>query len=143
MHIDVIEAPETTTDETDETPIALPSLKPAAKPAKAKRMARTPKGGTLSVLTAIGKGNFDAKPKPAKAPKEPKAPRTTKAAEVIALLEESAEGVSRETLTSLTGWLPHTLRAFLSGLRKKGIEVIRDTDATGQSTYRIAKAAAA
>jgi Protein of unknown function (DUF3489) len=132
MHIEIIAAPETTTDETDETPIALPSLKPAAKPAKARRMARAPKAEVAA--------------KPARAPKpakEPKAPRTTKAAEVIALLEESAEGVSRETLTSLTGWLPHTLRAFLSGLRKKGIEVIRDTDATGQSTYRIAKAAAA
>jgi len=62
--------------------------------------------------------------------------RGTKLAEVLALLERDA-GASIEELTSATGWLPHTARAALSGLRKRGYTVLREGKAEGGSVYRI------
>lgn len=48
------------------------------------------------------------------------APATgSKAATVIALLERGSGATSAELITA-TGWLPHTMRAALTGLRKKG-----------------------
>lgn len=43
----------------------------------------------------------------------------TKASLVLELLGRT-EGASLDELTSATGWLPHTTRAALTGLRKKG-----------------------
>jgi hypothetical protein len=62
--------------------------------------------------------------------------RGTKLAEVLALLEREA-GASIEELTSATGWLPHTTRAALTGLRKRGYTVLREGKAEGGSVYRI------
>ncbi|MEO1731854.1 MAG: DUF3489 domain-containing protein [Pseudomonadota bacterium] len=62
--------------------------------------------------------------------------RTTKAAAVEKLLQRKA-GATIEQIGKATGWQAHTCRAFLTGLRKKGREVIRDTDAGGKSVYRI------
>lgn len=42
---------------------------------------------------------------------------------------------------SATGWLPHTVRAVLSGLRKKGHRIDRQQGPAG-SVYRIVPAAA-
>jgi hypothetical protein len=44
---------------------------------------------------------------------------------------------------STTGWLPHTTRAALTGLRKRGLKVERAKEARGKETvtvYRIAGA---
>jgi hypothetical protein len=41
-----------------------------------------------------------------------------------------------------TGWLPHTTRAALTGLRKLGYAVVRERVHGGNSIYRIATAAA-
>ena len=62
--------------------------------------------------------------------------RDTKLAEVLALIEREA-GASIEELTSATGWLPHTTRAALTGLRKRGYTVLREGKAEGGSVYRI------
>jgi hypothetical protein len=62
--------------------------------------------------------------------------RGTKLAEVLALLEREA-GASIEELTSATGWLPHTTRAALTGLRKRGYTVLREGKAEGGSVYRL------
>jgi hypothetical protein len=75
--------------------------------------------------------------KPTKAPRAPRA--AGKGAELIALLEESSDGITAGYLAELTGWQPHTLRAFLSGLRKKGYAVISDRHRELGTTYRIAK----
>lgn len=48
----------------------------------------------------------------------------TKKDRVIDLLKR-AEGATMEELTRATGWLPHTTRAALTGLRKKGLKVDR------------------
>lgn len=57
---------------------------------------------------------------------------------VVALLERE-QGASITDLTNATGWLPHTTRAALTGLRKKGHNVERFQHADG-SRYRIQKA---
>jgi hypothetical protein len=61
----------------------------------------------------------------------------TKIAEVIALLE-GQHGATLGQLTAATGWLSHTTRAALTGLRKRGYQVTLDrSDRTHGSTYRI------
>jgi len=56
----------------------------------------------------------------------PPAASITKIAQVIALLDR-AEGSSLDEMVVATGWLPHTTRAALTGLRKKGYEIARTT----------------
>ena len=52
------------------------------------------------------------------------APRTSKASAVFALLQRDA-GATMPELIEATGWLPHTTRAALTGLRKKGHAITR------------------
>jgi Protein of unknown function (DUF3489) len=65
----------------------------------------------------------------------------SKLAEAMALLGRQ-QGVGIEELTSTTGWLPHTTRAALTGLRKRGYAIERLRTETGGSVYRIVVAAA-
>jgi hypothetical protein len=61
----------------------------------------------------------------------------TKLAQVIALLER-AEGAGISELMSATGWLAHTTRAALTGLRKRGYTVeLEKGTGTQESRYRI------
>jgi DNA-binding IclR family transcriptional regulator len=61
----------------------------------------------------------------------------TKIAEVIALLQRG-DGATLAELVAVTGWLPHTTRAALTGLRKRGYAIAIDrTDKTRGSVYRI------
>ena len=66
-------------------------------------------------------------------------PRATKTSLVIALLCRE-QGASIDELVTATGWLPHTTRAALSGLRKKG-HVVNSKRVAGLSHYRIASVA--
>lgn len=66
-------------------------------------------------------------------------PRATKVSTVLALLERE-EGATLPDLTAATGWLPHTTRAALTGLRKKGHAIERSRH-DGVSCYRIVRAA--
>ena len=66
------------------------------------------------------------------------APREgSKLALVMALLRRS-EGATIDVLTKATGWLPHTTRAAITGVRKRGYSVILDRSAEGASVYRLA-----
>lgn len=47
------------------------------------------------------------------------APRVTKAAKLLALLQ-TGTGASLEDMVEATGWQSHTVRAAMTGLRKKG-----------------------
>jgi hypothetical protein len=70
------------------------------------------------------------------------APRDgSKLALVIELLGR-ADGATIIDLTEATGWLPHTTRAALTGLRKRGYAVIRERIGAGDSVYRISDAPA-
>ena len=62
---------------------------------------------------------------------------TSKIASVVGLLCRS-EGVSLAELIAATGWLAHTTRAALTGLRKRGYVVTLDrSDRVGGSIYHI------
>jgi hypothetical protein len=70
------------------------------------------------------------------------APRAgSKLAQVIDLLQRS-EGATITNLIEATGWLPHTTRAALTGLRKRGYAVARERIEDGDSIYRVAVTAA-
>jgi len=62
--------------------------------------------------------------------------RPTKQDWILALLSRE-EGASIDVLMAATGWLPHTVRACLSGLRKKDHVIDRRKDGDAGSVYRI------
>lgn len=62
--------------------------------------------------------------------------RPTKRATVIAMLSRD-EGSTLVDLMDATGWLPHTTRAALTGLRQKGFLVERTRPDEAPSVYRI------
>jgi Protein of unknown function (DUF3489) len=65
------------------------------------------------------------------------APREgSKLASVIAMLRRS-EGATILALTEATGWLPHTTRAAITGVRKRGYSVILERGGEGASVYRL------
>jgi DNA-binding IclR family transcriptional regulator len=60
----------------------------------------------------------------------------TKIAHVIELLQRD-QGAKLDELIAATGWLPHTARAALTGLRHRGYEVRLDRGEKGRaSVYR-------
>lgn len=63
----------------------------------------------------------------------------SKIATVLVLLE-AEQGATLEDLVGATGWQPHTARAVLSGLTKKGHTVER-AKVDGVSHYRVTQAA--
>ncbi|WP_439533449.1 DUF3489 domain-containing protein [Polymorphobacter sp.] len=75
-----------------------------------------------------------------------KAPATaapsTKAAQMTKLLTR-ARGATMEELGAATGWQPHSIRALLSGMRKTGVKLVRETRKSGDNAYRIVAARAA
>ena len=56
---------------------------------------------------------------------------------LIAMLER-AEGASVTEIGQRFGWLPHTVRAALTGLRHAGREVTRSKNESDQTVYRLA-----
>ena len=56
---------------------------------------------------------------------EPAANPGSKKDKVTAMLRR-AEGASLGEITETTGWLPHTARAMLTGLRKSGLAITKD-----------------
>jgi len=63
----------------------------------------------------------------------------SKAGQLVEMLKR-AEGATLDQMVAATGWLPHTTRAALTGLKKKGHEVTSNK-ADGVRTYRLTKAA--
>lgn len=63
---------------------------------------------------------------------------STKIATVLALLGQPDGALARD-LIAATGWLPHTMRAAITGLRKKG-HAIERTRREGVTGYRIVSA---
>jgi len=65
-----------------------------------------------------------------------KAKPQTKSDIVIALLDR-AKGASLDEICKATNWQPHSARAFLTGLRKKGLVLAREQGADEGTIYRI------
>ena len=61
----------------------------------------------------------------------------TKQARVLMLLRRE-QGSTLQDLIGATGWLPHSTRAALTGLRKCGYSLTRDRNQDGQTFYRLA-----
>lgn len=107
-----------------------------AKPATKllRKMAREPKpDATTDAMTAAAV----ATPQTISTPVKPQ----TKASQVEALLARG-DGVSLVDLCQTTGWLPHTCRAFLTGLRKKGKALERSKAEDGTTIYKLMSEAA-
>ncbi|GJD40811.1 DUF3489 domain-containing protein [Methylobacterium bullatum] len=60
----------------------------------------------------------------------------TKQALIIAMLRRD-EGATLADLMAATGWLAHSTRAALTGLRKRGMILTKGCDAEGRTVYRL------
>lgn len=66
-------------------------------------------------------------------------PARSNSAVALKLLSRS-RGTTIQQLVIATGWQSHSVRAHLSGLRKKGVVLLREISRTGEGTYRVANA---
>lgn len=99
--------------------------KPDTAPKRQRRMAREMNTGAPDHAPSV--------------PTSPQAP--TKASRVKLLLQDPA-GATLDELSQATGWLPHTCRAFLTGLRKKSHQLTKEKREDGATVYRIAESEA-
>lgn len=72
------------------------------------------------------------KPKPA-----------TPKSEIVKRLLSRKNGATAAEISTATAWQPHSVRAHLSGLRKKGLVLAREERSDGSKAYRLEKASAA
>jgi hypothetical protein len=79
----------------------------------------------------------DTAPVSVSSPDLPRA--STKRGMLIGMLER-AQGASVAEIGQRLGWLPHTVRAAITGLRHAGREVTRSKNESGQTVYRLALA---
>ncbi len=100
-----------------------------------RRIARKPKTEAVSAAENTGARGVPAQDTAsATAPKEP-----SKTEKVLSLLKRS-EGAMLDELVEATGWLPHTTRAALTGLKKKGHSIER-MKIDGASRYSLVETA--
>ena len=93
---------------------------------------------TSKELRRIARPASDAGNAGSTAPTQPTAPAapvklTTKQDSVLALLQRDG-GAPLAAIVEATGWLPHTTRAAMTGLRKKGHAIVR-TKVDGETRY--------
>jgi hypothetical protein len=98
------------------------------------RGAREPSEASLLPAKNVGDPNEGGHPAGVAVPRA-----GSKLALVIEHLKR-ADGATIVDLTQATGWLRHTTRAALTGLRKRGYAVIRERIGAGDSVYRISDA---
>jgi hypothetical protein len=102
---------------------------------------------TTAALAALGieggQGSQDGanEPTPASAPAKAGPRAGSKQAQVLEMLGRES-GATLDDLVAATGWLPHTTRAALTGLRKKGHQLVKSKEEHG-TVYRIGVAEAA
>jgi hypothetical protein len=70
-------------------------------------------------------------------------PKAEPKAQLVERLLKGRNGASLAELVAATGWQPHTCRAFLTGLRKKGKMPVRDKRKDGTTFYKLAATAKA
>ena len=108
------------------------STKPSTKPTDGPSHVTARTAATAKpTAAAAGPAPHDQK-MPAADQVQPR--RTSKQDQLGALLVRD-EGATIEHMTEATGWLPHTVRAALTGLKKKGY-VIDSDKVEGIRTYR-------
>jgi hypothetical protein len=139
-----------TTLTTEETGTA-PATTEGAKPKPNKKVTRAPRRAPVAPAKAkSGKKATPAKKAPkgrtkAKAPKtdakaaKPEVAREgSKTAKILDLLKRP-DGVTAKELMKATGWLPHSVRGFLSGTvgKKMGLTVTSTKGEDGERTYSV------
>lgn len=93
------------------------------------------------VITQKARALLDSGPvEEAQEPDKPTQIRVGSKTQLVLTLLGREKGASSRELTDATGWLPHTMRAALTGLRKKGHEIGREKR-DGQSVYRLMESA--
>jgi hypothetical protein len=105
--------------------------RPAAEPAQATEVQSSATSGSVELEAAPDRAELAASPQPQ--PPQPKP--VSKIAQVLELLRRS-DGATLAQLVDATGWLPHTTRAALTGLKKKG-HAITKTKRDGVTCYAI------
>lgn len=75
-------------------------------------------------------------------PASSRAPRAGTKAELVLALLRRPEGATLADIIAATDWLPHTTRAALTGMRKKG-HAIERTSREGVTCYRVREEGAA
>jgi hypothetical protein len=109
------------------TPDASKPKKSRSKSAGKKDAAKTPSARTKA---ARGKTGHDAESSPSQIR------AGSKQAKIIELMKR-AKGATLDEMIKATEWLPHTTRAALTGLRKRGFSLERIKDEAKGSVYRI------
>lgn len=94
-----------------------PKAPETAKPTRKRRMAREP-GEALAAASVASTGTVKAETDSTPSPSSPPPPASSKTTTILTLLR-SDDGVTLNEMFAATGWLPHTTRAVLTGLRKK------------------------
>lgn len=92
-----------------------------------------PAGAETKASSSRAPSERKASEKPTNA--APREKRQTKALNMEAMLSRKS-GATLDQMGEATGWQVHTCRAFMSGLRKKGREIVRETGKAGKSIYR-------
>ncbi|MCC3306733.1 DUF3489 domain-containing protein [Sneathiella sp. HT1-7] len=57
--------------------------------------------------------------------------------DIILKLVKRSKGSSMQDLEKATGWQAHSIRAALTGLRKKGATIERQKNTAGETTYKL------
>jgi len=100
-----------------------------------------------AVITEAGKKAIDVQEPQVEKPVEPRgneaaavsAPRAeSKQGKVFDMLKRE-QGASLDELVGATGWLPHTTRAALTGIRKRGVTLTKEK-VSGVTRYKVATA---
>lgn len=99
--------------------------KPTTK--RPRRMAREPKSAGAVGAPACTP-NSAVEPKPANP--------SSKSSLVLQMLQR-LEGATIAQIATTTGWLPHTTRAALTGLKKKGHEITSEKAEGQDRVYRV------
>lgn len=72
-------------------------------------------------------------------PRKRRVKASTKSERVRKILSRTRGATLAEVINE-TNWQPHSARAFLSGLRKRGSALVKEERKSGETSYRIYKA---
>ena len=100
---------------------------------------------TVKAITDNTAETSQAMTRPAKAADKQAPPSRTrkpvkpspKKPDIILKLVKRSNGARIQDLQKATGWQAHSIRAALTGLRKKGVLIERQKNASGETVYKL------
>jgi hypothetical protein len=125
------------TSTTEQAGMAQPAESVAAKPTK-KAAPGARRANVATKKAKAGKKASPAKKAPTGAKKATGARDGSKAAKILDLLKRP-DGATAKELMKATGWLPHSIRGFLSGTvsKKMKLTVVSTKREDGERNYSI------